>query len=165
VGAQRILGIDPGSHHLGIGCIEKDGRTLRLIFAETINAKKTDTLFDRLGVIKTRLLARIDELNPDEIVIENMFTAKNVKTALSLGMARGVALSTVIGRGIGIYEYAPTQVKMVVTGYGRADKEQVRKMVGLTLGLGGREMDLGFDASDAVALAICHANTKKFGTS
>ena len=159
--ATRILGIDPGSHHLGIGCIEKRGQSLRLVFAEIIHAKKTDVLFKRLDHILAHLKARVDELAPDEIVIENMFTAKNIKSAIYLGMARGVALSTCLGRGIEIYEYAPTQVKMVVTGSGRADKEQVRKMVGLIL---GTRIDLGFDATDAIAVAICHANTNRIGT-
>jgi crossover junction endodeoxyribonuclease RuvC len=156
VKVRRILGIDPGSHHLGLGCIEKTGNSLKLIFAEIIHAPKKDALYARLDHIVHKLRPRIDELAPDEIVVEDIFSGKNPRSAFHLGMARGVAIGTCLGRGIGIYEYAPTQVKMVVTGYGRADKEQVKKMVNLIL---GTHVDMGFDATDAIAVAICHANT------
>jgi crossover junction endodeoxyribonuclease RuvC len=157
---RRILGIDPGSLHLGIGLIEKKGARVRLLFAETIHAPAKMEFFERLDFIHLRLKARIEELKPEEIAVEDTFFAKNAQSAFKLGMARGVAVAACLGRGLRIYEYAPTQVKSVVTGYGRADKEQVRKMVGLSL---GSKLDLGFDATDALAVALCHANSLNLG--
>lgn len=154
----RILGIDPGSHHLGLGCIEKEGNAIRLVFAEIIHAPKKDSLYVRLDHILGKLKKRVDELRPDEVVIEDIFCGKNPRSAFHLGMARGVAIASCLGRGIEIFEYPPTSVKSAVTGSGRADKSQVKKMVGLILGI---SLDLGFDATDAIAVAICHANTMR----
>lgn len=155
LGPKRILGIDPGSHHLGVGGIEKSGNSLRLIFAETIHAPAKAPLFERLESILVRLNHLVSEFTPHEIAIEDVFTALNARTAFRLGIARGAAIASCLGRGAKIFEYAPTQVKSVVTGYGRADKEQVQKMVFLIL---GKKFELGFDATDALAVAICHAN-------
>lgn len=152
---QRIVGIDPGSHHLGFSCISKSGNTLKLLGAETIHAKRNDELFERLDQIRTRLNALLDSFSPSVVAIENIFSAKNVKSAFYLGIARGVVFASCMERRIRVFEYAPTHVKSVVTGSGRADKEQVKKMVGLLL---GEKLDLGFDATDAVAIAICHAS-------
>jgi len=154
----RVLGIDPGSYHLGVGCVAKQGNSLRLVYAGIIHAPKSKSLYDRLELIAEKLRPLIDELRPDEIAIEDIFCSKNARSAFHLGMARGVALSVCLGRGIKIYDYPPTQVKSVVTGHGRADKEQVKKMVRLTLGLRG-DIEEGYDATDAVAVAICHANS------
>ncbi len=158
---RRILGIDPGSLHLGLGLIEKKGAHMRLLFAETIHAPAKLPFYERLDFLHVRLRERIEELNPEEVAVEDTFFAKNAQSAFRLGMARGVAVAACLGRGLTIYEYAPTQVKSVVTGYGRADKEQVRKMVGLSL---GAKLDLGFDATDALAVAICHGSFLKLGT-
>lgn len=155
---KRVLGIDPGSHRLGVGCIEKTGNTLRLVFAEVISAPARHSLYGRLEIIGLRLREIIDQLVPEEIAVEDIFHAKNARSAFHLGIARGVAISACLGRGVKIFEYAPTQVKSIVTGYGRADKEQVKKMVRLIL---GHEITLGYDATDAIAIAICHANTVK----
>lgn len=152
---KRILGIDPGSHHLGVGCIEKSGNSVRLVFADIIHAPAKAPLYERLEIISERLVALVDELNPQEVAIEDIFSAANARSAFRLGVARGVAVAACLGRGIKIFEYAPTQVKSVVTGYGRADKAQVQKMVSLIL---GKKVELGFDATDAIAVAICHAN-------
>lgn len=151
---QRIVGIDPGSHHLGFSCIAKSGNSLKLITAETIHAKKADDLYDRLDQIRLRLNALLDQCLPSVVAIENVFVGKNVKSAFYLGIARGIVFSACMERRIRVFEYAPAQVKSIVTGSGRADKEQVKKMVGILL---GQKLDLGFDATDAVAIAICHA--------
>jgi crossover junction endodeoxyribonuclease RuvC len=103
----------------------------------------------------------LDELRPDEVAIEDLFHSLNARSAFHLGMARGVAIGACLKRRIPIFEYAPTQIKSVVTGYGRSDKAQVKKMVELTL---GTKIDLGFDATDAVAVAICHASTRRLET-
>ena len=153
---KRVLGVDPGSYHLGVGCVEKQGTSFHLISADTLHAPKNLPLFDRLEFLLERLRKIIVELSPDEIAIEDVFFAKNARSAFHLGMARGVAVAACMGRGIKIFEYTPTQVKSVVTGYGRADKEQVKKMIRLILGAGE---SLGYDATDALAIAICHANS------
>lgn len=144
---------------MGIGLVEKRDNKVRLLFAETLHAPKKE-FFERLDFLFRRIQERIDELKPDEIAVENTFFGKNPQSAFKLGMARGVAVAACLGRGLQIYEYAPTQVKSVVTGYGRADKEHVRKMVGLSL---GAKLDLGFDATDALAVALCHAHSFNLG--
>mgnify|MGYP000225674585 CR=1 FL=1 len=154
-GTKRILGIDPGSHHLGVGCLEKTGNRLRLVFCEIIHAPKKDSLYDRLAVIGKRFHFLLNELQPHEVAVEDIFFAKNVRSAIYLGTARGIAIGACIQQGLKIHEYAATQVKSVVTGYGRADKAHVQKMVEMIL---NTKIDLGFDATDAVAVALCHAN-------
>ena len=156
---KRIVGIDPGSHKMGFGCIHKNGNTLKLVRAETIHAPSKEDLYERLGVIRLRLSALLNEFNPHELALENIFSSKNVRSAFYLGIVRGVVFSACLERNIKIFEYAPTQVKSVVTGYGRADKSQVKKMVGLLL---GAPINEGFDATDAVAIAICHASQVNF---
>ncbi len=151
-----ILGIDPGSHFLGVGCIHKRGNTLTLISAEAISAPAKQTLYPRLEVIAERLEILLDLWKPHEVAVEDLFHSKNARSAFHLGIARGVAIGACLKRKIAIFEYAPTQVKSVVTGYGRADKEQVRKMVELTL---KAKIADRHDATDALAVAICHAST------
>ncbi len=155
----RIVGIDPGSHHLGFGCITKSGNSLKLLRAETLNAPKKEDLYGRLDVIRLQLNALLDEYMPNEVALENIFSAKNVRSAFYLGIVRGVVFASCLERRIRVFEYAPTHVKSIVTGYGRADKSQVKKMVGLLL---GTSIDAGFDATDAVAIAICHASQMQF---
>lgn len=153
---QRVLGIDPGSHHLGVGCIEKRGNQIRLIHVDILHAPAKAPFYERLEIIAAKLNPLIAKLQPREVAVEDIFSAKNPRSAFRLGIARGVAVAACLGRGIKIYEYAPTQVKAVVTGHGRADKAQVQKMVRLIV---GTIPELGFDATDALAVAICHANT------
>lgn len=153
--SKRILGIDPGSHHLGVGCLEKSGSAVRLLFCEIIHAPKKDPLYDRLAVLGRRFHALLDDLKPDEVAVEDIFYAKNVRSAIYLGTARGLVIGACIQKGLKIHEYAATQVKSVVTGYGRADKAHIQKMVEMIL---GAKIQLGFDATDALAVALCHAN-------
>lgn len=140
---------------MGICCLEKNGQKLRLIFCEIIHAPKKEKLYDRLSVIADRFHAILADLKPDEVAVEDIFFAKNVRSAIFLGTARGMAIGACLRQGLRIHEYAATQVKSVVTGYGRSDKEHVQKMVEMIL---GTKIDLGFDATDAAAIAICHAN-------
>ena len=153
-GGVIILGIDPGSHHLGIGFLHKRGHQLKLLHADTLNAPAKAPFFDRLEILHKQLKPLVLKWKPQEVAIEDVFSAKSPRSAFRLGIARGVALSACLGMELKFFEYAPTQVKSVVTGFGRADKSQVQKMVGLTLGM---KLDLGFDATDAIAVAICHA--------
>lgn len=150
-----ILGIDPGSNFLGVGCLHKRGNTLTLIAAEAIAAPRSESIYPRLEIIAARLEILLDLWKPQEVAVEDMFFAKNARSAFKLGIARGVAIGACLKRKIPIFEYAPTLVKSVVTGYGRAEKEQVRKMVELTL---RAKIDLRHDATDALAVAICHAS-------
>lgn len=140
---------------MGIGCVEKSGNRLRLLFCEIVHAPKKESLYDRLDVIGQRFHEILRDLNPDQVAFEDIFFAKNVRSAIYLGTARGMAIGACLSRGLKIHEYAPTLVKSVVTGHGRSDKVQVQKMVQMIL---GTKIELGFDATDAVAVAICHAN-------
>lgn len=154
--SKRILGIDPGSNRLGFACLEKRGSVLELISAEVISAAPKRPFYGRLELIAARLRDLILEFSPDEVAVEDIFHAHNARSAFQLGVARGVAIGACLSHKMKIFEYAPTQVKAVVTGYGRADKAQVKKMIELVL---RRKLDLGYDATDAIAVAICHAST------
>jgi crossover junction endodeoxyribonuclease RuvC len=118
-------------------------------------------LSERLSVLHRSLQEVIDEFRPDEIVIEKMFFAKGIKAALSFGHTRGVVLLTAALSRVPIYEYTPLEVKKAVVGYGNADKNQVQAMVREILGI---SHTLSSDSADALALAICHANTNKYAT-
>jgi len=158
----KILGIDPGSHHLGVGFVLKTGNKLQLLHAETLHAPAKAEFFDRLRILHTALKKLVVAWQPHELAMEDVFSSKNPRSAFQLGVARGVALSTCLESDLPVYEYAPTQVKSVVTGHGRADKSQVQKMVGLILGAKVDVELLGLDASDALAVAICHAHSVRF---
>jgi crossover junction endodeoxyribonuclease RuvC len=153
-----IVGIDPGSHNFGFGCIQKSGNDLKLVTAQVIKAPAQETLYERLKVITPKFHALLDQIKPQEVALEDVFFAKNAKSAFQLGIVRGVVFAACLERDIKIFEYPPTQVKSTVTGYGRADKAQVQKMVGLLL---GAELKTAYDASDAVAIAICHASINR----
>lgn len=152
---RRIIGIDPGSHRMGLACIEKSGNQLRFVFAETLKAPSQLNFHARVQKIHELLQERLMELRPDEVAIEDIFFAKSVRSAIALGTARGIAIGACLAHKTRIFEYAPTLVKSTVTGDGRADKGQVQKMVQLIL---GQKFSLGFDATDAIAIAICHAS-------
>lgn len=158
-GSERVIGIDPGSHNLGVGCVEKLGNQLTLVHTEVLCAPKSKSLFERLEIISESLVQILKWYEPTEVAVEDVFHAKNSQSAFHLGMARGIVFAACFGRGIKLFEYAPTQVKSVVTGYGRADKAQVKKMVGLILGVSIKENK--YDATDALAVAICHASYAK----
>ena len=156
---EFIVGIDPGSHQFGLGCIHKSGNDLKLVTAQVIKAPAKESLYERLKGITPKFHSLLDELKPTEVALEDVFFAKNAKSAFQLGIVRGVVFAACLERGIKIFEYAPTQVKSTVTGHGRADKAQVQKMVGLLLGV---ELKTAYDASDAVAIAICHASINRY---
>jgi crossover junction endodeoxyribonuclease RuvC len=152
----RILGIDCGSNRTGFGVIDSDGRDHRLVAAGTITLSPKDPLPQRLWRIHCELLSLIAKHPPDEVAVEDVFHGANVRSALKLAHVRGVALLLAAERGLPLGEYSPLEVKMGVVGYGRADKGQVQMMVKSLLGI---SEPLGsFDASDALAVAICHAN-------
>ena len=155
---MRVFGIDPGSARTGYGCVETDGTSHRLLTCGAIASPARSTLPDRLHRIHDGLRRLIAESRPDCVAIENLFHAKNVKSALVLGHARGVALLAAVEAGVPVVEYTPAEVKLALTGYGRAEKVQLQKMVALLLGLDRAPSP--HDAADALALAICHAHTQ-----
>ena len=152
----RVLGIDPGSRRTGFGVIECGGPALAYIASGAI-AVSGRVFTDRLRTIFDRLRDVIGEYQPDEIAIERVFVHKNADSALKLGQARGAALCAVMNGATRVYEYAPRAVKHAITGYGAAEKSQVAWMVRRTLAFDGK---LTADAADALALAICHAQSR-----
>lgn len=162
---MRILGIDPGSRITGYGCLDFVGG--RLVHVESgifklasTSGKATVSLDKRLVLLHELLSAVIKKLSPTSMVIEKVFFAENALSALKLGQARGAAMLIGGLHGLEIVEYSPTEVKSSVVGHGRADKEQVAKMVRLLTGVQSFETT---DASDALALAICHAQRVSSG--
>lgn len=151
---MRILGIDCGSERTGYGVIETDGRTHRLIIAGVIRTTPKHALDARLLEIACGLRDIIGQYSPAAAAVEEVFYSQNVKSALKLAHVRGVALLALAEAGIVVGEYSPLEVKAGVVGYGRAEKQQVQLMVKNLLGLG---QPLAEDASDALAVAICHA--------
>ena len=152
---MRVLGIDCGTELTGYGVIETDGRTHRLIAAGYIRTSTKAPLKRRLLEIARGLREVICQHAPECAAVEEVFYSANVKTALKLSHARGVALLTIAEAGLPLGEYSPLEVKTSVVGYGRAEKSQVKLMVRSLLGL---EYEIeSEDASDAVAVAICHA--------
>ena len=154
---MRIFGIDPGSVRTGYGCVETDGGRHRLVMCGALSvAGGRASLPDRLLAIHCGLTELIAEARPDCVVIENLFHARNVRSALTLGHARGVAVLAAIQAGLPVIEYTPAEIKVAVVGYGRAEKTQVQQMVKLLLGLDTAPSP--HDAADALAVAICHAH-------
>src|SRR4029079_2941387 len=155
----RIFGIDPGSERTGYGCVESDGRRHMLLACGAVAAPPGDTFPNRLARIHSELSALLTSYHPDCVAIENLFHAANVRSALKLGHARGVAMLAAVEAGCDVVEYTPAEIKRAVVGYGRAEKQQVGQMVKLLLGL--RAAPTPHDAADALAVAICHLHSMK----
>ena len=153
---MTVFGIDPGSERTGYGCIETDGRRHRLVTCGAITSPPHTSFSERLLTIHVERGRLLAECRPDCVAIENLFYATNVRSALKLGHARGVAMVAAVAAGVPIAEYTPAEIKRAVVGYGRADKHQVQQMVKLLLGL--TVAPTPHDAADALAAAICHVN-------
>jgi crossover junction endodeoxyribonuclease RuvC len=153
---MRILGVDPGSRRTGFGVIECRGTDYVHVAHGCLNVG-TAVMAERLRLIFDGLQALIDEHQPAEVAVERVFVNRNVESALKLGQARGAALCAV-PRGVPVFEYAPRAVKMAVVGSGAAEKAQVAHMITALLRLSGR---IGPDASDALAVAVCHAHSRQ----
>jgi crossover junction endodeoxyribonuclease RuvC len=151
---MRVLGIDPGSEITGYGIIETDGKRHSLVECSGIRAHSRFTFAQRLLIISQKLEEVIERLKPETCAVEETFYAVNVKSALKLGHARGVAMLAAARAGLTVFEYSPLEVKLALVGYGRAEKKQVQEMVRLLLRL--TEAPQPLDASDALAVAICH---------
>ena len=152
----RILGLDPGSLRTGYGVIDCAAGTLTIV-AQGCIATAGGALADRLRIIHAKVTELIQLHNPQEVAVERVFLSKNADSALKLGQARGAAIAAVPA-ALGVHEYAPRAIKLAVVGVGGAEKAQVAHMVRQLLAL---EMKLGADAADALAVAICHANTRR----
>jgi len=154
---MRIFGIDPGTRVLGYGVVD-DGKRSTLVCAGVVSASRGLPLPQRLRLLRDGLRARIEETDPDVIVLEKAFHGRNVASLIAMGEGRGVALLMAADHGVPIFEYAPTEVKKSVTGRGAARKEQVADMVRSILG--DPEIAGGLDATDALAVALCHAQRR-----
>ncbi len=155
-----ILGIDPGSRVTGYGVVDSCHGRLRAAACGTITPPRGLAFLDRLPHIATALETIIERMRPEAVAAEDLFFARNSRVALKLGHVRGVALLPALRAGVPVFEYPARLVKKTVAGYGGAEKEQVRRMVRLLLGLGSGPLSL--DASDALAVAICHAHTATY---
>lgn len=151
----RILGIDPGSRVTGFGVIDSEGNQSRYVASGCVRVG-TDSLAERLRIIFDGIADVLGTHRPDEIAVEQVFVKRNVASALKLGQARGAALVAGVRASLPIYEYTPAQVKQAITGKGNADKGQVQHMVRLLLNLPEAPPE---DASDALAIALCHGHT------
>jgi crossover junction endodeoxyribonuclease RuvC len=157
----RIFGIDPGSERTGYGCVETNGSRHHLIACGAISSRSSDDFPARLARIHRELTAVLTSCRPNCVAIENLFHATNVRSALRLGHARGVAMLAAVEAGCEVVEYTPAEIKRAVVGYGRAEKHQVAQMVKLLLGLD--KPPAPFDAADALAVAICHLHSRPPG--
>jgi len=154
--SARILGLDPGSLRTGYGIIDCNAGQLRIV-AQGCIATAGGPLADRLRTIHARVAELIAQHAPQEIAVERVFLSKNADSALKLGQARGAALAAV-PLSLSVHEYAPRTIKLAVVGVGSAEKLQVAHMVKQLLRV---DMRLGADAADALAVAICHANSAR----
>lgn len=153
---MRVFGIDPGSERTGYGCVETDGSHHRIVVCGAISSPALASFPDKLLRIHRQLTAILEECRPDSVAIEDLFHSVNVRSALKLGHARGVAMLAAVEAGVPVFEYTPAEIKRAVVGYGRADKPQVQHMIKLILGLA--EVPSPHDAADALAVAICHVH-------
>jgi crossover junction endodeoxyribonuclease RuvC len=149
-----ILGIDPGTVVMGYGLIQVTGSTLQLVEMDILKPGKVDDPYRKLQLIYNTVSGLIIKYKPDVFAIEAPFFGKNVQSMLKLGRAQGVAIAAAMRHGIDVTEYAPKKIKQSITGNGNASKEQVLKMLQRLLNF--KENPKYFDASDALAVAVCH---------
>lgn len=152
----RTIGVDPGSRFTGFGIVEGDGFHLRHIHHGTVKLPSSRPLAERLKIIFEQIKDSIGTYCPEFMAVEEVFFAKNVKSALSLGQARGAVILAGICSGLSIHEYSALRIKQSVAGYGRAPKEQVAGMVQRLFRI---DAALEPDAADALAAAVCHIST------
>jgi crossover junction endodeoxyribonuclease RuvC len=157
---MRILGVDCGSRVTGYGLIEVEGSNYHFVDCGAIRPRASESLSFRLQFIHHALADVIREQAPDVSAFESIFHAANAQSALKLGHVRGVSMLTAVDAALPVFEYSALQVKSAVTGYGRAEKAQVQQMVKSLLKL--KTAPEPFDASDALAVAICHAQSHRY---
>ena len=157
---MRVLGIDPSLKSTGFGIIEGEENNYSVLEYGCIKAARKLPFHQKINNIRFKIEEIIHTFKPDEIAIENPFYAQNIKTALILGQVRGAILVAVADNRLPLFEYSALEIKKSVTGYGQADKNQVRYMVSTLLKI--EENNLEMDASDALATAFCHLNSRLF---
>lgn len=151
-----VIGIDPGTRITGYGILKCNNGSYTPLDYGCIRPPANRRLADRYLILFQSINALIEQYKPDELVVETQYVSKNVQSAIKLGMARGGVIIAARQNGLNVFEYAPSQAKLAVVGYGGASKKQVQRMVQTLLGL--KEPPEPEDASDALALAICHAH-------
>ena len=149
-----VMGIDPGLSRCGYGVVRQTGRAIEAIAAGIIRTGKDDPTPQRLFELQNELVDLMGTYSPDAVAVEQVLFQVNVRTAMGVGQASGVAMAAAAGAGAEVFEYSPTQIKKAVTGWGGADKDQMGKMVQTLLGLPRPLKPV--DAADAVAVALCH---------
>lgn len=155
---MRVLGIDCGTEYTGFGVVElQHNDELACLICGAVRLSPRDSLPHRLAIIFKQLGELIEQFQPDDVAIEDVFYAVNAKSALKLGQVRGVAMLAASTAGLPVAEYSPLSIKSAVVGYGRAEKGQVQHMVARLLRLD--QLPQPADAADALAIAICHLHT------
>jgi len=156
-----VLGVDPGSRATGYGLIEKRPGGIVGVDWGQVCPPPDMPFYDRIHHIFVAMMEIMHRHGPQEMAIEDIFYAKNAKSSLKLGHARGAILVAAVHCGLKVFEYSPLEIKKAMVGYGRGSKEQVRRMVQVMLNI---KVLPGLDTSDALATAICHANWKRYET-
>jgi crossover junction endodeoxyribonuclease RuvC len=154
---MRVLGIDPGTVLLGYGVVD-GGATASLVDCGVLKVPARMSVEQRLCTLFDGVCGVIESFRPDEVAIEEPFSGVNVRSAFMVGRAQALAILAAARRGVPVAYYSPAEVKRNVSGYGRGDKSQVRTMVMLQLGL--KELDRRLDATDALAVALCHLQSR-----
>lgn len=157
--SRKIIGIDPGTAILGYGVVDGDSDPRIVDFGVIETAAEMD-MPNRLVILHDAVTKLLDAHRPDELAVEQLFFARNVTTAIAVGQARGVVLLAAAQKGIPVAEYSPSEIKNAIVGYGKADKRQMQEMVRILLGL--PDVPQPDDAADALAVALCHAQTRQF---
>lgn len=154
---MKVIGIDPGTRHFGYGIV--DSTSMNLIYADTINISYKLDVPQRLRFIYEALIQIVERYCPDEMVVEKVFAGKKIPSSFVLGYARAIAFLVAAQKQIPVYEYSSTEIKKTLTGYGKAHKIQIKSMIHRFLNINNR---ISYDCADALAVAICHINTRSF---
>lgn len=159
VGKRTILGIDPGTLYMGYAVVEVgSSKDMQIMVMGTLLLDKYSDHYERLGKIAHKVTGLISEYKPNDLAIETPFCGKNVQSAIKLGRAQGTAIAIAYSQGLQVYEYAPTKIKMSITGTGTAAKEQLADILQRLLKFPEfNQLSSHYDATDAVAIAVCHA--------
>ena len=156
---MRILGIDPGTIHLGYGIVDIK-EEMHMVDCGVLNASPRVPIQERLRSLYTKLNEILAKHQPDEVAIEEPFIGLNVRSAFAIGRAQAIAILAAANQGLPIYHYSPAQVKQQVTSYGQSNKQQMQEMVRMLLRL--PQVPQPNDAADALAIAICHIQQSRF---
>ena len=156
---MRVLGIDPGTHKMGVGVVNAKGSDLEMVYTGAISPKRSDPISKRLAFLFDGLTEVMQEWRPTEVAIEEPFAGRNVKAAMAIGHAQAIAMLVAARFTLDVALYAPSQIKQAVTDHGGSSKEQVQEMVRILLNLD--ETPASSDAADALAIAICHINASQ----